>query len=172
MFIPDLHIENKNIQYKFYLNSDLFEDTILFENKTEYEKDRERKNKYLFIIDNKDFKTKIIYNDDNININILKFFDEEKKEYIEYNNNNVVKIFTDDNKAICYISDKYMNWYLIKINKDDKNGTITCITEKIQDENEIQGNEEEEQINYGELNEKNENTYINEDIQYDIESIE
>lgn len=171
MFIPDLHIENKKTQYKFYLNSDLFEDTILFENKTEYEKDRERKNKYLFIID-KDFKTKIIYNNDNINIDILKFFDEEKKQYIEYNNNNVVKIYTDNKKAICYISDKYMNWYLVKLDKNDENGTITCITEKIQDENEIQGNENEEQINYGELNEKIKDTNIDDDIQYDIESIE
>lgn len=77
MFIPDLHLENIKTQYKFYLPSNLFEDTILFEIKAKYEK-------YLFIIDDKDFKTKIIYNEYNINISILEFYDEDKKKYIKY----------------------------------------------------------------------------------------
>lgn len=164
MFIPDLHLENKKTQYKFYLPCDLFEDTVLFEIKAKYKK-------YLFIIDDKDFKTKIIYNEDNINVSFLENFDEEKNKYVKYNNENVTKFYTEDKNAICYISDKKMNWYLIKIDNDDKNGVINCFTEKIQDENEV----EDENINdITHSEEKFEDKDINftEDIQYDIEEID
>jgi hypothetical protein len=168
MFIPDLHIQNKKTQYKFNLYADLFEDTILFENKTEYEKDRERKKKYSFEIDDKDFKTKIKNNED-INVDILKFFDEVNNMYIEYNNKNVAKFYTDDKKAICRISDKNMNWYLIRMDRDDENGKIICITEKIQDQNEVeQIDKKEENIKYN----VEDNEIIQYDLNYDIESIE
>ena len=167
MFIPDLHLENKKTQYKFYLPSDLFEDTILFEIKAKYEK-------YLFIIDDRDFKTKIIYNEDNINVSILDFFDEDKNKYIKYNNENLTKFYTEDKKAICYVSDKKMNWYLIKIDNDDKNGIINCFTEKIQNENEVEDDNINNILHDENFKKKIEDINIDfiEDIQYDIEEID
>lgn len=164
MFIPDLHIENKKTQYKFYLPSDLFEDTVLCEIKAKYKK-------YIFIIDDKDFKTKIIYNEDNINLSVLETFDEEKNKYVKYNNENVTKFYTEDKKAICYISDEKMNWYLIKIDNDDKNGVINCFTEKMQNENEVKDDNINDIIhNEEEFEDKDIN--FAEDIQYDIEEID
>jgi hypothetical protein len=131
---------------------------------------RSKYNKYLFIIDDKDFKTKIIYNEDNINTDFLNFYDRETKKYIEYNNDNTIKIYTDDKKLICYVSDKNMNWYIIKMDRDDGIGTITCITEKIQDEKDVMKINEEPQkdINYNIENNEN----IQHDVEYDIESID
>lgn len=167
MLIPDLHIEslqieNKKTQHKFYLPNNIFEDTCLIDIRSKY-------NKYLFKIDIKDFKTEIKYNEDNINIDFLNFRDKETNSYIKYDNNNIIKMYTDDKKAICYISDKNMNWYLIKMDSDSGNGTITCITEKIQDEKDVIENVEEEPNT--EL-EKNNNENIQYDIEYDIESID
>lgn len=165
MIVPDLHIENKKTQYKFYLPSNIFEDTCLTNIKSKY-------NRYLFIIDDKDFKTKIIYNEDNINIDFLNFYEKETNKYIEYNEDNTIKIYTDDRKIICYVSDKNMNWYIIKMDKDDGNGTIICITEKIQDEKDVYEINEENQkdINYNIETENNEN--IQYDVEYDIEEID
>jgi hypothetical protein len=163
MIVPDLHIENKKTQYRFYLPDNIFEDTCLTDIRSKY-------NKYLFIIDDKDFKTKIIYNEDNINTDFLNFYDRETKKYIEYNNDNTIKIYTDDKKLICYVSDKNMNWYIIKMDRDDGIGTITCITEKIQDEKDVMKINEEPQkdINYNIENNEN----IQHDVEYDIESID
>lgn len=168
MFIPDLHIESlqiKNIktQYNFYLPSNIFEDTCLLDIRSKY-------NKYLFKIDVKDFKTEINYNEDNINTDFLKFHDEEINSYIKYDNNNTVKIYTDDKNAICYISDKKMNWYIIKIDRDNGNGIITCNTKKIQDENNFIENKEEKKDDT-EM-EKNNNENIQYDLEYNIELID
>lgn len=130
MIIPDFHIDNKKVQYKFYISSDLFNDTALCKIEAKY-------NKYLFLIDHKDFKTKIIYNEDNINVDFLTFFDEEQNKRVNYSHDNITNVYMDDGTAICYISDKNMNWYLIKIDKDNEDGSINCITEKVQDENDV-----------------------------------
>lgn len=119
MLIPDLHIEslqieNKKTQHKFYLPNNIFEGTCLIDIRSKY-------NKYLFKIDIKDFKTEIKYNEDNINIDFLKFHDKETNSYIKYDNNNMIKYYTDDKKdekAICYISDEKNNWYLVKMDRD------------------------------------------------------
>lgn len=176
MFIPDLHIEslqikNKKTQYQFYLPNDIFEDTCLVDIRSKY-------NKYLFKIDVKDFKTEINYNEDNINIDPLNFYNEETNNYIKYDNNNTTKIYTDDKKDICYISDKNMNWYIIKKDRDNENGVITCITEKIQNEKEI--NEEIDKIEKENHKEDEDNQYKNniynsinyDNPDYDIESID
>lgn len=130
MIVPDFHIDKKEIQYKFYLPSNIFNDTVLSKIESKYEK-------YLFLIDHKDFKTKIIYNEDNINIDFLTFFDDEQNKRVKYNYDNVTNIYVDDGETICYISDKNMNWYSIKIDKNNQDGTISCITQKIQNENDI-----------------------------------
>lgn len=168
MFIPDLHIESlqikmKKTQYKFYLPNDIFEDTCLVDIRSKY-------NKYLFKIDVKDFKTEINYNEDNINIDPLIFYDEKTNSYIKYDNNNTTKIYTDDKKDICYISDKNMNWYIIKKDRDNENGIITCITEKIQDEKDFIENKEEEKHDTEMEIINNEN--IQHNIKYNIESID
>ncbi len=165
MFVPDLHVEDKKTQHRFYLPENIFEDTCLYDIKSKY-------NKYLFIIDDKDFKTKIIYNEDNINVDFLKFHDKNINKYIKYNNENIIKIYTDDKDAICYISDRKMNWYIIKKNKDDKNGTIICITEKIQNENDVEKIDDEDYKNINNDIETKNNENIQYDVEYDIESID
>ena len=129
MLIPDLHIEKENTQHKFYLPADIFEDTALCDIIPKYKK-------FLFVIDNKDFKTKIIYNEDNVNIDFLGYQDEENK-YIKYDNENINRIYDKDKDSICYISDSRMNWYLIKIDKDYLDGIIQCFTKKIQSEDDL-----------------------------------
>lgn len=66
-----------------------------------------------------------------------------------------------------------MNWYLIKIDNDDKNGTINCFTEKIQNENEISDDNTNNILHDEKYKDKIDDININfiEDIQYYIEEI-
>lgn len=65
-----------------------------------------------------------------------------------------------------------MNWYIIKKNKDDKNGTIICITEKIQNENDVEKIDDEDYKNINNDIETKNNENIQYDVEYDIESID
>lgn len=161
MFVPDIHLE-KESPYKFYLYKEIFNNTCLTNINSKY-------NKYLFIINKNNFETKIIYDEDNININLLCFWNKKKKVYMNYTNNNTIKIYTEIKNAICYITDKDMNWYIIKIDKIKQDGTINCVTEKIQEKKELIKKKQykEYRYNFFLCNKFN----INKKIKYDIRKI-
>src|ERR1700694_56805 len=118
--IPDININIKKYPYEFYLNENIFKNTILANYPTKYKK-------YLFKIKSQKIDVIIstdIGTSDNINADILDYDD------------NIIKISNDDKNSICYIYDQYMNGYLIKIDtsKNNTDQKINCITEKVQSE--------------------------------------